>query len=173
MNAEPPDCLTAATGPGRHRATDTRRQMQADVTLLAFQHAADLARQFTRDVVRQFGMVGLVRDAELVVSEIVTNVIKAAGLTTATPSENITVRHMFKLCLFTDDDSLIIAVWDALPGYPVRQTPGLDAEAGRGLLLVDALSDEWGSAPYNNHSKVVWAVLSDVGTDPAPTCQDC
>ena len=38
--------------------------------------------------------------------------------------------------------------------------PGPDDESGRGLLLVDALADRWGTAPYPPSGKTVWAEFS-------------
>ncbi|WP_333492496.1 ATP-binding protein [Streptomyces camelliae] len=39
------------------------------------------------------------------------------------------------------------------------RTPAPTAESGRGLLLVDALAADWGSAPYPPSGKTVWACL--------------
>ncbi|GAA2399266.1 ATP-binding protein [Streptomyces glaucosporus] len=41
--------------------------------------------------------------------------------------------------------------------------PGPDSESGRGLLLVDALADRWGTDPYPPGGKTVWAEF-----DPPP-----
>lgn len=43
------------------------------------------------------------------------------------------------------------------PGPP--PDPGPDSESGRGLLLVDALADRWGTDPYLPCGKTVWAEL--------------
>jgi len=54
---------------------------------------------------------------------------------------------------------MVIEVWDAAPGKPVpARTDDPDAEGGRGLLLVEALSSGWGwyATPYG---KTVWARL--------------
>ncbi|WSS87113.1 ATP-binding protein [Streptomyces sp. NBC_01176] len=43
---------------------------------------------------------------------------------------------------------------------PIRGTPGPYGESGRGLLLVDALADDWGVAPRPTApGKTVWAEL--------------
>jgi hypothetical protein len=61
----------------------------------------------------------------------------------------------------------VISVWDASPEPPTRIDAADDAENGRGLLLVEALSKQWdwfpaepGSPPANgHHGKIVWAVV--------------
>jgi hypothetical protein len=41
---------------------------------------------------------------------------------------------------------------------PVRMDIGADAESGRGLLLVEAVSHGWGWYPAPDGRKVVWAL---------------
>ena len=52
----------------------------------------------------------------------------------------------------------------SLPGaarLPVLQNPGPDAVSGRGLLLVDALSADWGAyRPAALSGKVVWSIVA-------------
>lgn len=56
---------------------------------------------------------------------------------------------------------LRIEVSDANPTRPpVHPAPaGHEAESGRGLLIVDLLTDRWGSAPRTPIGKTVWAEL--------------
>ena len=42
---------------------------------------------------------------------------------------------------------------------PVLRMPDRDEEAGRGLQMVDALSDVWGWSPVTGRGKAVWAIL--------------
>jgi hypothetical protein len=44
----------------------------------------------------------------------------------------------------------------------VPADPGADAENGRGLLLVEALSERWGYFGYDG-GKVVWALVLGAG----------
>ena len=55
-----------------------------------------------------------------------------------------------------EPDSITVQVSDASPDRPERRRPGLYEPNGRGLTIVDALSDEWG---YDHHAsgKHVWA----------------
>ncbi|CAL9434858.1 hypothetical protein SUDANB108_02125 [Streptomyces sp. enrichment culture] len=79
----------------------------------------------------------------------------------------------FRLALTLDSATglLRIAVTDArgesLPSFAPDLEPSLDAESGRGLLLVTALADHWGVEPYLPGGKTVWAELrlQALGTD--------
>ncbi|MFE2410121.1 ATP-binding protein [Kitasatospora sp. NPDC059408] len=54
-----------------------------------------------------------------------------------------------------------------LPVLPVRLTP--NSQSGRGLTLVDALADRWGTIPRHPNGKTVWVELDlpAGGTDAA------
>ncbi|MYW82388.1 MULTISPECIES: ATP-binding protein [Streptomyces] len=41
---------------------------------------------------------------------------------------------------------------------PTHHHPADDGESGRGLLLVEALSDDWGVRPHHPGAKTVWVV---------------
>jgi anti-sigma regulatory factor (Ser/Thr protein kinase) len=67
----------------------------------------------------------------------------------------------FRLTLALDAKTrtLRIEVTDARGGRPpaVAARPAGDDESGRGLLLVAALADRWGTRPYPPTGKTVWA----------------
>jgi hypothetical protein len=70
-----------------------------------------------------------------------------------------------ELCLACDRRSVLVSVRDSCPGIPTRRDAAPDAEAGRGLLLVEHLSTRWGSYPSEASSgKVVWALVSQATT---------
>ncbi|WP_316520518.1 ATP-binding protein [Kitasatospora brasiliensis] len=46
---------------------------------------------------------------------------------------------------------------DRLPALPVKLRP--NSQSGRGLTLIDALSDRWGTIPRFPDSKTVWSEL--------------
>jgi hypothetical protein len=51
------------------------------------------------------------------------------------------------------------AVLDPSDTAPVLRVPDRNEEAGRGLQMVDALSDVWGWSPVTGRGKAVWAIL--------------
>jgi hypothetical protein len=61
--------------------------------------------------------------------------------------------------LGSDRRHVLAAVADASPRPPVRLSPGPDAERGRGLALVEALSSRWGWHPASitGLRKFTWA----------------
>jgi anti-sigma regulatory factor (Ser/Thr protein kinase) len=127
--------------------------------LAALPVAVPFARSQVGEVLAEWGLAGMRETVQIVVSEIVTNAVRACdgldGQRPAAPGEVPVVR----LWLATDHASVLAAVWDASPRRPRRRELGLDAESGRGLLLVDALSAAWGSfAPDGDPGKVVWAL---------------
>lgn len=67
----------------------------------------------------------------------------------------------FRVTLYVVADTLRIEVTDTRGDHLPRLTPAApDAEAGRGLLLVDALADRWGVAAGPYPRKTVWAELT-------------
>ncbi len=64
--------------------------------------------------------------------------------------------------LVSDLRQVVVFVWDASLRPPAPADPGADAENGRGLLLVEALSERWGHFGYDG-GKVVWARLLGAG----------
>ncbi len=115
--------------------------------------AVPSARLHARLVLREWGLAALSDDTELLVSELVTNGVRAS---------RAMGRDAVRMWLVSDLRQVVVFVWDASPLSPARADPGADAESGRGLLLVEALSDRWGHFGYDGGGKVVWAVA--VGT---------
>jgi hypothetical protein len=65
-----------------------------------------------------------------------------------------------RLWLLSDKTRIVILVWDASPQAPARVSIIGDAESGRGLLLVETISDKWDwYSPQDMGGKVVWAEL--------------
>jgi anti-sigma regulatory factor (Ser/Thr protein kinase) len=116
----------------------------------AISSAVPSARLHARLVLWEWGLsADKAQAAELVVSELVTNALEhgSAGI----PA---TVR----IWLSSDGGSVAINVWDASPQPPVPKNAGADADSGRGLMIVAALSTDWGYSAANP-GKVVWAVI--------------
>jgi anti-sigma regulatory factor (Ser/Thr protein kinase) len=109
---------------------------------------------------------GLAANTELLVSELVTNAVKA----TAGNNDQAAIC----LQLSGDNARVLIEVWDADPQSPVPKdlgedgTPDPQEEGGRGLFLVAALSTRW--AWYLTEKptgKVVWCELSAEPPEPS------
>lgn len=124
------------------------------VTLACLPPSVAVARQATRTTVECWGLPeSLVADAELIVSELVTNAIRHTGVCDSQEPARcrLTVER-------PTPDTVRIAVWDRSATRPVKRTPERDDTGGRGLSLVQALALEWG-ATRRPVGKTVWAVL--------------
>jgi anti-sigma regulatory factor (Ser/Thr protein kinase) len=117
--------------------------------------AAGEARAFTAAVLHAWDLSHHVETAELLVSELITNAVKHAGV-------DIPPVILSVSCL----DALLVQVWDASSEPVVRRAAAGDDIGGRGLDLVDALAKEWGCDVLETGGKVVWfAIDLDVRDD--------
>ena len=80
-------------------------------------------------------------------SEIVTNAVRY-GKTTS-----------MAMCLLLAKDALRISVNDNVADAPTLRVPTHLDERGRGLMLLNALSTEWGTT-YSGNGKIVWFQLN-------------
>ena len=143
---------TGAAQPGPSSRRPAARPPRAFLDLGAVLTAPGCARAWTLQILREWGLPGLADDAEAIVSELTANSVNASrGLDEAA----------IRLILTFDQGELAILVRDEHPGAPQARHPGADDEAGRGLVLVEALSDRSGWYPLEGGSpgKVVWAAL--------------
>ncbi|WP_375478855.1 ATP-binding protein [uncultured Jatrophihabitans sp.] len=85
-------------------------------------------------------------DVELVLSELVTNAIRARC-------------RDLQVTLVVSERSVRVEVFDDAPGTPALVAFQPDSDHGRGLAIVAAVSQEWGVRPAVD-GKHVWAVLS-------------
>ena len=104
------------------------------------------ARDLTAEHLYRWGLERVVDDAQVVVSELVTNAVRYAP---------------YGLVAFTlgyADGLLRIEVEDSSPEDPVLRCPA-DEEHGRGLQLVRLLSGRWGVRRNSNGTKTTWCLL--------------
>ena len=137
-----------------------RPQLTSGMTLAAVRTAVRLARLFTRQRLSQWGLNQLIGDAELVLSELVTNAVNATG--TTNPSPRWSELHNLALItvrLVVTADSLVIEVWDRDPSPPTPKEAAEADEAGRGLLIVGALCRRWHYFYPESGGKAVWGEL--------------
>jgi anti-sigma regulatory factor (Ser/Thr protein kinase) len=126
--------------------------------------AVPCARLHARQVMWEWGLGQLSEDTELVASELVTNGVRAAAslglpgsLGSAAP---------VRMWLLGNAARVLVLVWDACPQPPIRLHAGHRAEGGRGLLLVEALSDQWDwyAVQQPEGGKIVWAAISSASS---------
>lgn len=104
------------------------------------------AREFLAEACCDSHTASVVEEAQLLVSELVTNAIRYGA-----PPVELQVR-----CC--GDEGLRVRVRDSDPGTPEPRNPGEEAEGGRGLMLVDFISDAWGH-DEDIEGKSVWFLL--------------
>ena len=118
--------------------------------------SARAARRLTRNTLRDWGLPSLADDAETIVGEFVANAVTHAAEFAA---EGRRAPDNCGLRLLRRTGEVICAVLDPSDIAPVLKSPGGVEEAGRGLQMVDALSDVWGWSPVAGRGKAVWAIL--------------
>jgi anti-sigma regulatory factor (Ser/Thr protein kinase) len=128
--------------------------------------AVPCARLHTRHVLAEWGLPGATEVAELLVSELVTNGVKA--------SQAMARRPPVWLRLSAAAAQVLIEVGDGNPDPPAPRAaedgiPGLGDEGGRGLFLVATLSEQWNWHPLSGETgKVVWCLLATGQTGAVP-----
>jgi len=105
-------------------------------------------RRITTAKLRVWGLAPLVNDAELLVSELVTNALRYGE------GREVELRLVITL------QGLLIAVNDGSAHRPQLGFVGACSETGRGLLLVAAFSDDWGVSPDGT---TTWCTLKTQG----------
>lgn len=101
------------------------------------------ARRFVHSQCARWRCDAVADDVALIASELVTHAVQHA-------------RSPLVLRLSRSGDTLRVEVVDQSPGSPSPRLAAEDAENGRGLHLVAALSHAWGVSPLDD-GKVVWA----------------
>jgi anti-sigma regulatory factor (Ser/Thr protein kinase) len=121
--------------------------VRAVISLPAHPSSTRDARRFVRDTLHQWSLDAITPEAELLASELVTNVVLHAG----TPFEVTLVR----------DDSLPlrVEVRDGSRRAPRRHRYSEEAATGRGLMLVETLALRHG-VEIDGAGKLVWFELA-------------
>lgn len=151
--------------PTHDRGTDMAGQwpVRDFLELGALPGAVPSARLHARQIVWEWALTSLTEPVEQVVSELVTNSVAAAR---AMPQI-----EPVRLWLLSDTRKVVVLVWDVNPQPPTLIEADDDAESGRGLFLVQAFSERWGSYPTPQMGgKVIWALCgtnTDQSVNPA------
>jgi anti-sigma regulatory factor (Ser/Thr protein kinase) len=113
-------------------------------------HAPGAARQFIGstllELVPTSAETEVLADAELVISELVSNAVQAGAAKVRVGLE----LHHGQLELDVADDG---------PGWPTLVRPGAHEAHGRGLVLVNALAQRWAAEPIEAGGKRVRVIL--------------
>jgi anti-sigma regulatory factor (Ser/Thr protein kinase) len=126
--------------------------LRAGLDLGAVPTAPGCGRAWTRQILWEWQLTHLADSAQMIASELLTNALLTSRWLD---------RPAIGLTLLSDREQLVILVRDFSPGTPVPRHAGDDEESGRGLMLVETISDQSGWCPPADGTpgKVVWAVL--------------
>lgn len=120
--------------------------------LAALPTAVACGRLHAKQLLWEWKLDQLADDAETLVSELLTNAVKASlGLKAAS---------FVVLRLLANDQQLVIEVWDQNPHDPHLHRAASDDEHGRGFVVIEALSSRWSYRRVSTNLKVVWAELA-------------
>jgi len=126
--------------------------LETFLELGALPTAVACARWHAKQVLSQWGLKEFSERVELLVSELATNAVKASQ----SPDWIFPIR----LWLRSDGARVMILVWDINPQPPTRVEADEEAESGRGLLLVETLSEKFDWYPHEEFGgKVVWSLI--------------
>lgn len=117
---------------------------------------ATAAREFAGRTLREWRLTALADNVAIIVSELVGNALRYG--VTAFPRRPSAERPV-RLGLLWQDTTLLCAVSDPSCVPPVVREPDHLAERGRGLHIVDSLSQRWGWSPPGSAGKTVWATV--------------
>lgn len=115
--------------------------------------AAEQARIFLRLACVGWDLGEVIDDLLLITAELVTNAIKAGDVC--------------ELTISRQDRTVLVEVWDTSEAVPDRQDKSVDRVDGRGLLLVEGCSKDWGWRLEEQGGKTVWSILDIPGHVPA------
>ncbi|MFB9321526.1 ATP-binding protein [Cryptosporangium minutisporangium] len=136
-----------ATEAGVRHVDDRPARVTRDVSVPADPSASATARRFLQQAAADWELSpDLTEIAQLVVSELVSNAVEHAG-TTSTVALELT------------DERLKISVRDGSTTQPVPRPLDMVSFRGRGLPLIDRVSQQWGIIDHQD-GKTVWAALS-------------
>ena len=105
------------------------------------------ARRFVCVHLVEHRLLYMIDDVRLVVSELAANAVRHA-------------HSPFTVSLGQADRAVILSVQDDSSGAPALLAPELSETAGRGVSIVDMVSEDWGVTQVPGGGKSVWASFS-------------
>jgi hypothetical protein len=106
--------------------------------------AAEQARVLVRLALAHWSIRDIIDNALIIAAELVANAVKMGDV--------------FRITVSRQGGTVLIEVWDPSEAAPDRRRRSIDRVDGRGLLLVDACSKDWGWRLEETGGKTVWAV---------------
>jgi anti-sigma regulatory factor (Ser/Thr protein kinase) len=152
---------TRREGPGTQMTRSGVRQSYLELSAMA--SAVPYARRHLRLVLGGWGLPDLADPAEQVVSELMTNAVEATyGLVGSRFCGRWSAgAPPVRLWLAADRQQVLVQVWDGSDRMPQPKDLDTGCEHGRGLWLVEALSEDWGAfRPAHASGKVTWAAVA-------------
>ncbi|WP_055529404.1 ATP-binding protein [Streptomyces graminilatus] len=130
-----------------------RRPRLLQVAVPAHPSCAARVRRTVTEHLTRWHLCHLLDEAVLATSELFANAVRHAG---TAPADSIA------LVLEHTEGELRVTLSDPSPLLPRPRTPDTAAESGRGLAIVAALADDWGTAPADpgTPGKKVWFSLA-------------
>jgi anti-sigma regulatory factor (Ser/Thr protein kinase) len=128
---------------------------QRELMLIPGPESVSTARDFTAATLRGWKLDGLVEEAVIVASELVTNAIRHGMCWSATDEDTAGV----ELAWQRQADRIVCVVTDCTSMPPVLEQADMSSESGRGLQVVSALAAAWGWVVLGAREKAVWATF--------------
>jgi anti-sigma regulatory factor (Ser/Thr protein kinase) len=150
-------CVQAAITQARRERKPMTATATETTSLITFMlpstpYSVQIARFYVGAALRYHDLGDYAQDAQTVAAELVTNAVTHAGA----PGIGL------ELMRLAGSGALAIIVADHSPHPPVMRDSQPDAEHGRGLHIVAALSARWGWTPQDT-GKAVYAILTRKG----------
>jgi anti-sigma regulatory factor (Ser/Thr protein kinase) len=121
-------------------------------TLPSTPYSVQMARFYVRAALGYHDLSDYAVNVEIVTSELVSNAITHAGASAI----NLELIRLEGL------GAVMVVVTDSSPRSPAKLDPAEDAQHGRGMQVVEALSARWGWTP-RDPGKAVFAILTREG----------
>jgi anti-sigma regulatory factor (Ser/Thr protein kinase) len=117
------------------------------------------ARDFTAATLRGWQLDGLIEDAVIIASELVTNAIKHGTGPVGTVAVSADDLAEVALAWQRFASRVTCVVTDGSSRPPVLSGADMSSESGRGLQVVHGLAAAWGWMMIDSCEKAVWATL--------------
>ena len=126
--------------------------------------SSGMSRNIIKKALGDWGVTQLLDDVQLISDELVANAWRHGTASASRRRAGPATGGPVWLYLARGGGEVLCAVADVSDEPPVLRQPRWDDEAGRGLHVVDALSDAWDWIALPGRGKVVWSILSSSAT---------